>query len=353
MHSEAEFLEGREANCSVAMHVGCARWIANLETVAEKKSHLVYFYSGKQTGCDGDVAFGNPVANCYCPAHARQLIIGNPSNATKVEKSTKMQTRMNNSDQARKKRKLSPPRKNVCAVKRAKKKDKRKNKAKYIIKAQNKKDSPKPFGKRESAVAISGSNKDHYNVSGRSVRAMKSKPTANNSSGDSTKNDTQDQVKSEHDLASMKAASKPTHCLRNLLDKVADTASLQAKLAGPPPQPPPPAAAASSTVTKDGHISISHTPMQFARNIQYSTTTSSAPKPALNKPVGILKKKGPGPINTDGINQVNSPAKTNVEGCVKPPSIKHEPLSDSSQDNHHTTSTQHTGSILPDTTTSS
>ena len=350
IHSEPEFLEGREANCSVAMHVGCARWKADLETVAEKKSHLVYFYSGQQTGCDGDIDFGNPVANCYCPAHARQLIIGNEKNAAKVEKSTKIQTQRNQSEQARKKRQRSPPRKEVQpSPKRGRGKGRGKNKGKNKIKSPKKKNSPKKFGKQKSTVAISGTNKEHYSILGRSGRALSAASAESKPSGENkhpaivpVSNNTHN---TSVDSSPIKAATKPNHSLRNLLDKVADTASLQAK----------PAATVTVLAARDDHRSSS-TSVQFTQNTRDAAIPSSAPKPVLNKPVGILKNKAPGPINANEIDQSSSEAKTNTERTDKRPTVKQEPLTDSTPIRHGNelqTNTQHPSAMVPDITTSS
>jgi hypothetical protein len=54
--------------CVQAMHVGCAMWGPN-----RGRHRRIYFYPGSQTG------EGEPVAEFYCPQHARDATIKNPS----------------------------------------------------------------------------------------------------------------------------------------------------------------------------------------------------------------------------------------------------------------------------------
>jgi hypothetical protein len=296
-HSEAEFLEDREAVCTVAMHVGCARWGANLETVADKKiSHLVYFYSGQQTGGDGeDLKFTEPVANCYCPAHAREVILGNPKNADKV--------RHGQMKKAGRKRNASPlPKNRQSPAKRArrnreyekKKKEARKARKsakKALKRAKAAESSPKPFGKKKSSVTISEVKEEGFVVLGRAGRAL-SKQRAGHGA-DTTINTIPKEavaVKNEPDSSSATAASKngqATMSLSTILSKVTS-----------------------------------------------GTNEVAAP------PVSILKKTGPGPIAT-----------------AAPPPIKQEsvdePESNRTTSNHQTISSIQVGSIVPDVPMSS
>mmetsp|Transcript_15729 Transcript_15729/g.34046 ORF Transcript_15729/g.34046 Transcript_15729/m.34046 type:complete len:622 (-) Transcript_15729:131-1996(-) len=74
--------------CSVAMHVGCARWGfrqetegAHLEKINGRPCRLCYFLPGDEgegkLDMHGDSA-GRVVAHCYCTAHAREIIVNNP-----------------------------------------------------------------------------------------------------------------------------------------------------------------------------------------------------------------------------------------------------------------------------------
>jgi len=171
-YSESEFLEQRGVNCTVVMHVGCARWNANLETVVGKISHLVYFYPGKQSG-DCHLKFDMPVANCYCPAHARELIMGNPKNAHKVDSIVKLQS--NVGKQSFKKRESEPPpRKGGSEPKQArtncqyeKAKGNPSNK-----KVSPMKRSPMPFGKKKSGVASRATKEVDFIALGKTGKAV-------------------------------------------------------------------------------------------------------------------------------------------------------------------------------------
>ena len=77
--------------CSVAMHVGCARWGYkeknegdHLEIVNGRKCKLSYFTPGYNINEEtvkldeyGDEV-GRVVAQCYCKAHGREIIVNNP-----------------------------------------------------------------------------------------------------------------------------------------------------------------------------------------------------------------------------------------------------------------------------------
>ena len=78
--------------CSVAMHVGCARWGYkeknegdHLEIVNGRKCKLSYFTPGYNTNEEETVKLdeygdevGRVVAQCYCKAHGREIIVNNP-----------------------------------------------------------------------------------------------------------------------------------------------------------------------------------------------------------------------------------------------------------------------------------
>lgn len=76
--------------CSVAMHVGCAKWGfremtegGHLEKAYGRKCRLCYFTPGYETygenslDVHGDVR-GEVVAHCYCMAHARDIVVNDP-----------------------------------------------------------------------------------------------------------------------------------------------------------------------------------------------------------------------------------------------------------------------------------
>ncbi|KAL3785649.1 hypothetical protein ACHAWO_012450 [Cyclotella atomus] len=359
--------------CTVGMHVGCARWGAVLENVAGKPAHQVYFYPGQQTGYDGeDAKFTEVVANCYCPAHARELIRGNPKNAGKLEQAAT----------ASKKRKAPPPQKQQSSPKKArrnrqfeaKKKKAEMQKAHKKMKAQQKlqkktakkeakkaaKSQHNPFKRDPGAAAVDVKQEEKHDddliALGRSGRTMTKKifireSIAANSQSNEDGNEAQLKVKSENDsstgaVAAAAAASKPQgpakRSLKNLLTKVSQ---LDVTL-----QPPAAAAANQIHFARDpNYINSSHAstslaankpatrPVLFAQNqhIPYSshapsamhgikfnqphtTDRTSSSRSLPIKPVSILKKKGSGPINYDACVQANdNPAKPIIkQECV-------------------------------------
>ncbi len=64
-----------EANggCTEAMHVGCARWGSEYAKVNNKDLRLCYYFSGKPPTYSGEDAYQNPVSNCFCRIHAREI----------------------------------------------------------------------------------------------------------------------------------------------------------------------------------------------------------------------------------------------------------------------------------------
>jgi len=60
--------------CTEAMHVGCARWGFDYAKVPKKRSlRLCYYFSGKPPTYSGDDEYKDPVSNCFCRFHAREI----------------------------------------------------------------------------------------------------------------------------------------------------------------------------------------------------------------------------------------------------------------------------------------
>lgn len=64
-----------EANdgCTEAMHVGCARWGSDYAKVNNKGLRLCYYFSGQPPTYSGEDEYQNPVSNCFCRTHAREI----------------------------------------------------------------------------------------------------------------------------------------------------------------------------------------------------------------------------------------------------------------------------------------
>jgi hypothetical protein len=64
-----------EANggCAEAMHVGCARWGSDYAKVNNKGLRLCYYFSGQPPTYSGEDAYQDPVSNCFCRIHAREI----------------------------------------------------------------------------------------------------------------------------------------------------------------------------------------------------------------------------------------------------------------------------------------
>ena len=324
-HAESGFCEDREAVCSVAMHVGCARWGADLENVAGKAAHLVYFYTGRQQGDDDTEVFGEPVANCYCPAHAREVILGNPKNATKLPTQDQMNSEMhskrkssNSSGQPPNKRnktnpqRETPSRKAPCdtakmapqmnddhkssgkrntaaAVSQGKVPSKKKLKT-----VPRKRNHSKPFGKRESTVAISDIKDEDFVVLGRASKALSQKRAEEArkaqtisllSANTSNSNETQVRV----------ATMSQQNSLKNILGKVSHPAAAHSR---PPQQarsnPTHPVQFSGTLEAPAAHTTFSNGVSRLNHLDNSSATVRSSNRAPA--PVGILKKKGPGPI---------------------------------------------------------
>lgn len=59
--------------CTEAMHVGCARWGSEYAKVNNKDLRLCYYFSGKPPTYSGEDEYQNPVSNCFCRIHAREI----------------------------------------------------------------------------------------------------------------------------------------------------------------------------------------------------------------------------------------------------------------------------------------
>lgn len=60
-------------SCTEAMHVGCARWGSDYAKVNNKDLRLCYYFSGKPPTYSGEDEYKNPVSNCFCRIHAREI----------------------------------------------------------------------------------------------------------------------------------------------------------------------------------------------------------------------------------------------------------------------------------------
>jgi hypothetical protein len=62
--------------CSLAVHVGCARYATgNYAGVKGKSLRMCYFYPGQKAGYEGeDVLYKNPVCDAFCRVHAREVM---------------------------------------------------------------------------------------------------------------------------------------------------------------------------------------------------------------------------------------------------------------------------------------
>ena len=84
----------KNTECSIAMHVGCARWGcveeegSHLEMIDGKRCKLCYFTPGRyeaEDGDDEDEGIENKtVAHCYCKRHARDIVVHNPNRKIKA-----------------------------------------------------------------------------------------------------------------------------------------------------------------------------------------------------------------------------------------------------------------------------
>ncbi|KAL7487996.1 hypothetical protein ACHAW6_013590 [Cyclotella cf. meneghiniana] len=293
---EPEFVEDKRSKCSVAMHVGCARWKADLEKVSGKACHLVYFYPGQQQG-DQDAEFNMAVANCYCTAHAREVILGNPKNSVKKENTPDRDSEVN-MEMARKKRNLSTAASNYQHQNKRARKVPGPKKSNIAPRTSD----PKPFGKRESSVILSDVREEEFTVLGKSGKALSRKFPDNSSS---LKKLQQNPVAKENDSlvplpAKASKLSGPTNNSSSMAD-ISFKSILNTVAKGNKSQVPSVAgtsklkAAASST-----------RPVHFAKKLGVSSTVSGvSPNSAgrsfsvklpSKKPVGILKNKKPGPI---------------------------------------------------------
>ena len=85
----------KNTECSIAMHVGCARWGcveeegSHLEMIDDKRCKLCYFTPGRyeaDDGVDDDEGVENQtVAHCYCKRHARDIVVHNPNRKIKAD----------------------------------------------------------------------------------------------------------------------------------------------------------------------------------------------------------------------------------------------------------------------------
>ncbi|KAL3779021.1 hypothetical protein HJC23_011460 [Cyclotella cryptica] len=282
-HPEPEFVEEKRSKCSVAMHVGCARWKADLEKVSGKAAHLVYFYPGQQQG-ELDAKFQKAVANCYCTAHAREVILGNPKNAVKKDNIPVHASEVN-VERPQKKRNLSATTFNhQIQNKRVRKVPgpKKSNVPPMIS-------DPKPFGKRDSGVIVSDVREEEFVVLGKAGKALSRKTPGNSNS---LKKLQQNPVAKVDDPVIPLAAksselsrhisissSKASNSLRSILNKVVKGDESQVL---------------SAATKLDDSSTLSRTTKPNA--VPGNTFSLKLPP---KKPVGILKNKTPGPIIGD------------------------------------------------------
>ena len=72
-----EFKNGHhgDAGCTKAVHVGCARWAAasKYAKINDKSLKMCYFFPGMPPTYNGEDGYPDPVSNCYCRIHAREI----------------------------------------------------------------------------------------------------------------------------------------------------------------------------------------------------------------------------------------------------------------------------------------
>jgi hypothetical protein len=307
------------------------------------------------------------VANCFCPAHARQLIRGNPKNADKLEqqvctnskkrKPPPPEERPSPPKKARRNRQFEAAKKKKVEMKRAKKKKaqierairKKAKKAKKAVAASTN-NHHNPFKKDPGAAAVNTKQEEKNDgliVLGRSSRAMlnmkngsalrENNNTINESlqesiaAKDRDDNEIRVKVKSENDSSIEAAAASipqitPKRSLQNLLNMVSQQDNYANKNLPTTAPKPSVDTAANQEATRPVHIarnlnqeaarsvlfaqnrhfsypSNAPSAMHGARFNQPHTTDRriSSSRSLPIKPVGILKKKGSGPIDYNAI----------------------------------------------------
>jgi len=69
--------------CTKAMHVGCARWGASEKYVKNstnnKSLRMCYYFPGRPPTYTGEDTFDEPLSNCFCRDHAKEIMDGLPT----------------------------------------------------------------------------------------------------------------------------------------------------------------------------------------------------------------------------------------------------------------------------------
>lgn len=102
---------GKVAACSLAIHVGCARWASkNYASVKDKSLRMCYYYPGQKAGFEGDDRYQNPVCDAFCRVHAREIaenlhkVVKNMDEASSEEEPESPQTKEANAIAEKKKK---------------------------------------------------------------------------------------------------------------------------------------------------------------------------------------------------------------------------------------------------------
>ena len=97
--------------CTQAMHVGCARWGAAEKYVKNstnnKSLRMCYYFPGRPPTYTGEDTFDEPLSNCFCRNHAKEIMDGLPTDKgfDIVDES------IDNSEQEEKKKAATPTKK--------------------------------------------------------------------------------------------------------------------------------------------------------------------------------------------------------------------------------------------------
>ena len=80
------FKEKGDNTCTVPMHVGCARWKSDYAKVNGRKNRMCYYFPGKPPTYNGPDGYTEPVANCFCRNHGREIVEGLDTLSTRKRK---------------------------------------------------------------------------------------------------------------------------------------------------------------------------------------------------------------------------------------------------------------------------
>jgi len=74
-------LNKKHKGCTGAMHVGCARWGSDYAKVNNRSLRMCYYFPGMAPTYTGPDEYKEPVSNCFCRVHAREVQEGIMSNS--------------------------------------------------------------------------------------------------------------------------------------------------------------------------------------------------------------------------------------------------------------------------------